>query len=302
MSRDGKTPDVVIMARLLNLPAPFVYQELKAFSETHSVTRLSHGSEIEEALLRRNDRLITLGLAQYGISSDVVTAIYKLGTATTGDAGYNKALRIAALGNVTVAREIMGGNKYGVLTDEEVLHYLCTDRDDETDELSTILRNPGAKKLLDALYNQEKPFNRIPPERYLRAVAWSNSNPAIREDESDEHGPDLDAYGISKGILRLMQTLPVDDDGFMAAFWLLKYANPRKVGICHEDPTPLFKRWQAVQLSERFKKYSHGEAGSIEIEEEFLCMLGALYGWYSTQTKDGQSKITYLGSFDAPEL
>src|ERR1700677_4530634 len=65
---------------------------------------------------------------------------------------------------------------------------------------------------------------------------------------------------------------------------------------------PMFNRWQAIQLSDDFKKYQEGDASSLDLKEEFLCMLAAVYGWYSAKTPDNKMKTIYIGSADSPDL
>jgi hypothetical protein len=209
---------------------------------------------------------------------------------------------MAVLGNSLVPRRIMGGNTFGVLPDEELLRLVNTDDKNHTDELYAVLINPGAKRLLDRLYNQEKPFDKVSPDHYMRALYWSSSNPGIRDDDSNEHGPDMAAYGLQKGIKRLMQVLPVTEDGLRTAYWLLKSTAMHKAGHFDEDPTPVFRRWQPLELSADFKKYHEGDAHALDMKEEFQCMQASVYNHYSTKTPDNKMKIVYLGSPDSPEL
>jgi hypothetical protein len=65
---------------------------------------------------------------------------------------------------------------------------------------------------------------------------------------------------------------------------------------------PMFNRWQAIQLSDDFKKYQEGDASSLDLKEEFLCMLAAVYGCYSAKTPDNKMKTIYIGSADSPDL
>ncbi len=158
MVSDRKTPTSITLTRLLNLPPATVYEELKDFGSEEDGPWMGRDHTIEEALLRRNDPLIDLGLAQYCASHDVASALYERGSLPIGDVTYNKALRMAVLGNTLVARRIMGRGTFGVITDEQVLALINTDDKENTDELYAMLINSGAKKLLDKLYNEEKPF------------------------------------------------------------------------------------------------------------------------------------------------
>lgn len=109
----------------------------------------------------------------------------------------------------------------------------------------------------------------------------------------------MDAYGIRKGINRLMQTLPVTEDGLRTAYALLLAVDT--VHSFDEDPTPVFERWATVQPSDNFKKYHDGDAPGLDMKEEFLCLLGALYGHYSIKLPDGKWDLKYVGSFDSPK-
>jgi hypothetical protein len=302
MAWDRKTPTSITISRLLNLPPSAVYEELKDFGSDEEGLWMGRDHSVEEALLQRDDPLINLGLAQYCASHDVAAVLYKRGSLSIGDVTYNKALRMAVLGNSLVPRRIMGGNTFGVLPDEELLRLVNTDDKNHTDELYAVLINPGAKRLLDRLYNQEKPFDKVSPDHYMRALYWSSSNPGIRDDDSNEHGPDMAAYGLQKGIKRLMQVLPVTEDGLRTAYWLLKSTAMHKAGHFDEDPTPVFRRWQPLELSADFKKYHEGDAHKLDMKEEFQCMLASVYNHYSMKTPDNKMKIVYLGSPDSPEL
>ena len=189
---------------------------------------------------------------------------------------------------------------FGVVPDEDVLTFINTE--EGTDELHAIVTNPGGKKLLDKLYNAETPYDRIPEDKYLRAIYWSHRNPAINHDESSVHGPDMDAWGVQKGMKRLMQTLPVSELGLQTAYWLLHAVDPRHAGSFDSDPTPMFKRWQALQLTDEFNRHREGDAPGLDLKEEFLVMLAAVYGWYSTNAPDKKMKIIYLGGADDADL
>ena len=69
----------------------------------------------------------------------MATVLYKQGL-PTGDENYNRALRLAVLGNPLLPKQLMSRNTFGVIEDEEVLRFITTD--DFKEELSVILRNP----------------------------------------------------------------------------------------------------------------------------------------------------------------
>jgi hypothetical protein len=150
---DNKTPNSVTTARLLNSPAIAVYEELKGLA-TDVDAYLWRDDKIEEALLQRNDPLVTLGLAQYGASDKVAAVLYKRGCATNGDVNFNKALRLGVLGNSLVHRRSFSKHTFGVVPDEDVLGFINTE--EGTDELHAIVTNAGAKKFLDKALQRGK--------------------------------------------------------------------------------------------------------------------------------------------------
>ena len=102
---DNKTPNSVTIARLINSPAIAVYEELKSFAADADAD-MWRDDKIEEALLQRNDPLVTLGLAQYGASDKVAAVLYKRASVTTGDVAFSRALRLGILGNPVVLRRL----------------------------------------------------------------------------------------------------------------------------------------------------------------------------------------------------
>jgi hypothetical protein len=62
---DSKTPNSITMARLLKSPPADIYAELKEASSNREDVFFRRDPKIQEALLARNDPLITLGLAQF---------------------------------------------------------------------------------------------------------------------------------------------------------------------------------------------------------------------------------------------
>ena len=130
----------------------------------------------------------------------------------------------------------------------------------------------------------------------MRAVLWSHTNPAINEDESSVDGPDLDAWQLQKGVRRLLATLPVKENGLKTAYWLLKALDPRRAGLFDEDPTPTFKRWEAIQPDEKFNKIHESECWDLDLKEEFLCLMAVLFGRYSAD-----KKVMYLGSAESSD-
>ncbi len=296
MAWDSKAPFLVTRARLMNASPDAVFAELEEYAAHHSDSHFSYDDKLEEALLRRNDPLINLALAQFCFSRKVAADLYRRTFDAGGDADYSKGLRLALLGNPYVPETGFGGHPFGFLTDEEIVRYLSSDAEDDRSATHVIVTNPGAKRLLAKLYNREKPYDAIPDVKFLQAVYWSYSNLAINDDESNEHGPDMSAWGLQKGIRNLLTVLPADEDGLLTVHTILSFLDPRHTSAFDADPTPLIRRWKEIKLSDKFKERGYGNIHGLPLNEEVACLLASLYGWYS---KD--QKVVYIGSADSPE-
>ncbi len=284
MAWDDKIPMPIRQARLLHLPAFLVYEELKQYGTFLEGDRYGWDQKLEAALLAKGDPLINLGLAQFGGSKEVASELYKRSFSTVGDSSYNRALRIAVLGNKVLPNQLFSGT-FGVVDDAELIRLATSG---EPDEIWPMLTNPSAKKLVAKLYNQNPPFDKIPTERLISMVYISHSNPCINDDDSNMHGPDLTAWDLQKGVWKLLKELPVTEDAMDALYWLLKSLHPRRTGLAGEDPAPILKRWQAVQISEKFKKSHSGmQYTNLGLQEEFGVLLAAHYA---------------VGAIDEPDL
>jgi hypothetical protein len=302
MAWDSKTPSLVTQARLLHMSPDSVYAELKEYAAYQDESS-NCDEKLEETLLLRNDPLITLGLAQYGGSNKVATILYKRSTEAATGWNFNKALRLAVLGDSRVPQQIFSSHTLGVVEDEDVLRLINCDNKAEDDRaaLHVVLTNPGAKKLLAKLFNQEKPFDTIPEDKFIRAIFWSYSNSAINDDESSEHGPDMYAWDLKKGIRRLLSTLPVTEQAAWAIYCVIKFLDPYQAGMFDGDPTPVIDRWRTLQLSDDFKKYHEGDCQDIDFKQEFLCLIASLFYFYSVDV-DNKHKTIVIGDANSPDL
>jgi hypothetical protein len=82
-----------------------VLRELKRIAQKPRIELMGRNEAIEALLIERNDPPITLGLACYGTSEEVFTALYKHGLAKPADAAderYKLGLRIGCLSNRSV--------------------------------------------------------------------------------------------------------------------------------------------------------------------------------------------------------
>ena len=106
MKWDEKEPDKVKEARLLISPADVVYEELKAYGAyLQQPSWFPQRLDLEKILLKRNDPLINLGLAQYCSSTDIVYDLYNrtcIPCDSESEATYNQGLRVACFANQSI--------------------------------------------------------------------------------------------------------------------------------------------------------------------------------------------------------
>jgi len=76
-------------------------------------------------------------------------------------------------------------------------------------EVEAAMTNPGAKRLLGQLMNRKEPFNTLPEAKFLSLLYAAGRNPSLRDDDSSEHGPDMYAMDIQKGIVSLWRPIPL---------------------------------------------------------------------------------------------
>jgi hypothetical protein len=301
MAWDDKTPSLVTRTRLLHSSPETVYEALKEYAAYQAQSSLGgYDDELEQALLFRKDPLITLGLAQFGASRKVLSVLYKQtfeGEERNSD--YNRALRLGIYGNTLLPEEIFGNGVFGIVGDDELLRFInCSnDAGEEREALSVILKNAGNKKLLGKLYNQEKPFDSIPADKFTRAVFWSHDSPAINDDDSSVHGPDMYAWDVKKGVRRMLSMMPVTEMNMWALYWILKRLDPYQSGMFDVDPRVVIDRWRALELSDNFKKHREPDCSNLDIKQEFLVLIAILYYHYSIDMKSG-----FIGSVESPDI
>ncbi len=85
---------LVLEAQLAASPADRVFAWLEARAGRQKDSPSDTDPQVEKSLLARNDPLINLGLAQYGIEDDTVKALFN-----STDPAYRPALRLAVLSN-----------------------------------------------------------------------------------------------------------------------------------------------------------------------------------------------------------
>jgi hypothetical protein len=141
-------------ARLSVASPEEVVRELKRVAQK-SRTELLGREAIEALLIERNDRLINLGLACYGTSKEVFTALYRHGLEKPADAAderYRRGLRIGCLSNCSVAYWALDFPRR-LISPEEIQRILAAGDDAEAEAL---ICNPSVSdQLLEELPHNE---------------------------------------------------------------------------------------------------------------------------------------------------
>lgn len=129
-------------------------------------------------------------------------------------------------------------------------------------EVRVMLQNPSAGAVLRALYLRKPPFDDLPSERLRALVDVSSKNPRINIDESNEHGPDLLAWDIHKGIFELLQVSPVEREWLQVLHQLLLRLDPARSRVPSEgEAIAVLSRWRALKVKKTFGNKDEDEEG-----------------------------------------
>jgi hypothetical protein len=225
-------------ARLMALSPEATYRELQNYGEYLGRDSLADSDEeLEKALLDRGNELIDLGLAQFGASDKVLSAIYERASACVDER--NRALRLAVLGNPNPLKDRIFGNRYRVITDQEARRLA---ESGAGDEVNAWLLNPGGKRTLADLFKRQNAFEGVPEERLISMAGLTCTNPALTHDDSNEHGPDMDAWDIQKGLRDFLKTVSVTEHSLECLYRVLRALDPYRTSSVNEDPRPWIAR------------------------------------------------------------
>lgn len=301
MAWDRTTNPAISRSRLSLSSPEHVYQALEEYGDCWRARpyTLVEDERLEQALAGRNDRLIDLALAKNASMCSLVAQLYQRALAGSGDADYDRALRLASLSNRNAVGMLNSDALKGTeaRTDSE-LYRLAMEGDG--DELTTLLRNPGSRGLLRAVYAREAPLDVIPDDRWRVLVYSSVGNPALNEDHDSDAGPDFLAWDIHKGVFALLTTAPAEPQWVITLHQLLLEVNPARVRAPDSERAVLdtLERWKDVKVMNEFRKQEQaGRFTSLSLAEEFRCLVAALYGRVFT---DG--KAVYVGQPDAADI
>ncbi len=301
MEWDPNEPGCTRIARLMVASPEYVYENLSAYGK--HLLKKSHDSDdqLENGLLSRNDPIITLGLARFCGSNDVLRTIYESATSHDNNdqfSQYYRGLRLACLSN-----KIPGFSKWRGFDFTDLINQAAAEIDQEltssnfttvrpaVQELYELLPNPSVNSdLLISLFQKEGPFQNVSDQAWTRMISVAIGNPHITVDDSNEWGPDLDAWGLQRAICRFLEIVPITQASFYMAEELVQQFNTSDF-LKSDNAKNIIERWlSATHLDEELSK--HAETYSkLCPREELACYMVALFATESLASTKLNSKI-----------
>src|SRR5664279_5611490 len=301
MTWDEEQSRLTEEARLLLMPPPFVYEELKAQAEkirNDRSLRYLRADKIEAKLIERNDRLINLALACFCTDKDVFKALYNHSKEPASDASnseYKRGLRIGCLSNETLSAASWAWRFPTELVGDEEVERIVVSGDWQ--EVEALLRNPACSdELLQQIFKREGPFAKLGEERLVHQLHEVVKNARINTNNDTNYDPDLGHYGIHRAIAGLIETSPVNALWFWALYTIIQNVNPSHVHSI-ENIEAAIGRWKDFEIEGYGdeKKPAEGHyVSATSIAEEFRCMLAAVYGGLKDDALKAAKKSDYL--------
>jgi hypothetical protein len=276
MSWDLKEPECLSQARLMVAAPEFVYEQLKFYSD--NVGTWEGKKELETLLLKRNEKLINLALAQFATHKEIVQQLYNQVCVPTDrdDESYNLGLRVACLSN----RHFDFFN----WPDFDLNGLMARGF---TTEVAALLANPSIPgSVLEALFKKTDYFAQVDEKNWLWMIQASARNERLNIDQSDREGPDLTLLGLHRRIFEFLETAPVSSHSAHVAFWLLNALNPYHTTSPNEIADVL-ERWGKVELKDYKGEDEEGVFTHLSLREELRCLIASLYNRRSTSAKSG---------------
>ena len=212
---------------LIHADANSVFEWLREYKPS-----LSFKEEIQTVLIERHEPLINLGLALYatGLSDETSLSLFR---------NDDRTIKKAALSSVIPIKLLVSW-----IESPEVLGEILKSFDEEL--LKTLLSNESVpEEVLVFLYKREKPFDSLTDEQWLKAIAFTVSNPRIGT-PLDGWPWDFFEFGSYQQVFstgwKLFETLPVNKDSAAVLSHLGENLVPDKP---HDmDVFATIKRWE----------------------------------------------------------
>ena len=266
---------------------------------TFFFTPYSHCDNFEKAVLDRNDDYLNLLLASCATEKSVATSLWDW--AETKDDSYKSAIHSALLQGLAVRYLITESSRGNNFEFGKVSLFKSIAREDGPDEeVSTtnysylILANPLIKDLIQDLLMRKGDFVNLTDDQLIFVVSCLARNPSFNRDSSDSESPDLQHWGIEKGLIHLYSNAPTDKKWFYALDSLLNNLQPESISLYKFPMQEFIDRWSKFKL---ISDYEKDEQGNLVEAQGFYTSLTAVQEFlYTFAAKFGDSK--FRGSKD----
>jgi hypothetical protein len=277
-----------------------VLRELKRIAQKPQFELMVRDEAIEALLVERNDPLITLGLACYGTSKEVYTALYTHGLekpVDVADERYKRGLRIGCLSNRSVPAAHLVFDFPRQLIGPEAIHRVLAAGDDA--EVQALICNPSVSdKLLEELYNRTGAFASLPEERWSTLIYRSRTNERLVTNKDNDHGPDTGHRSIHRAIFRLLEIAPAEKWWLRVLYDLLDQLDFQQVAH-PETLENVLSRWEKLDDRDSKGEPFEGYFTSLSLKDEFRCLIAALYAHLVKQKAYRAGQCIRKGRSDA---
>jgi hypothetical protein len=228
---------------------------------------------VEQALLNRGEPLVTLGLARYGRSREVIQKIWER---VGNDASnyLNKAVRIACISNESVDCSFLHDVWAAWMPEADAERLLLGK---SVDEKVAFLQCPVFSDAFCMLLKRSGVFARISEDDWIAFLNHGTRNPLLqRHDDGDDY-PDMEAYDREKAFASLVDTLPQNSRAVYALVALFE-----KARAVHSVPSlsSSLARWEEINFSAEDRESLTGERGYPFIDNltYLRCLIAARAG------------------------
>ena len=192
-------------------------------------------------MLKRDEKLINLALAQFGTSADVILEVYnRANVASEGEnqSTYNQGVRTACLSNRHLGHLNSPKFNYDVLFAKG-----------HTPETSALLTNPSVDTALLEALKKYGLFAQIDEQNWLWMVQTAAQNKQLqyRQKHTLKTGQIWGLWGVQKAIFQLVESAPITKHGAYAVTDLLHAIDPRQASWPKEI-SHVLERWRGLEL------------------------------------------------------
>ena len=286
-------------AMLLVAPAEQVYSELLSFP-TAEASAEAGLTDLDKALLGRNDPLITLAVARTTKDTDVLRDLYNSARVAVPpderQSAYFYGLRVACLSNPAQPRLSFARAPAAFIDEEELARII---QDGKAEETEALFLNPSITGLLKNLLARAHQFASLEEHRWCSLVWVAARNERLNTDASNRFGPDLGAWDIKKSVAALGTVVPVSEPGARTLISVLERVHTHTFQGSKIQLEEALRRWRDwVYEPEQDREFGWSE----DLKSEVLALLGAITGSYSIKDNSSKYSSGSIKSFDSADL